>query len=348
MFFLKPLILLNGLLQILMGNGWPIEETGIYSILDENAYAVSLSLHFFLMDRQDRRIQIYDRNGGFLKTIGGLGEGPGEFRYLSGIRLDENRLYALDPMASRLSLFDHDGVFLTSIEAPREALISFPYSVKMANGWVYARTLDGQIIWTDEEFENRTVLAQSQVNGGLNREDILVPAADKPLFAVSNDRERVFIYSGKGRFEILIYDVRQKSFKQPITKDLPPVPFDKNFGEQRYRQLLAYRPKAQQAEIRPEFPDFFLAMEHLAVDPDGLLVVFPGVHMMKQSTPLIVLDEAGNEASSRFPVEHLSRIMAVDGDDAFVTTYRDGEVGVRRVPIVALDRFFKQNPITPP
>jgi len=153
----------------------------------------------------------------------------------------------------------------------------------------------------------------------------------------------VYLYPAKGKFEILVFDVTTKTFRQTITRDILSTPFDKEFGEKRLQQMSTYRRESGvgPAPPKPEFPAFFPAVEHLETDPDGLLVIFPGVHMMNRQTPPVVLDELGQKALSRFPVHYLSRILAVQGAFAFVAVLNDDELEVRRVAIPDLERFFR-------
>ncbi len=61
-------------------------------------------------DAQWSQVKVFDANGAFLRAVGGSGEGPGEFRSLEGSALDtDGRLWAMDFMARRLTVFDSDG-----------------------------------------------------------------------------------------------------------------------------------------------------------------------------------------------------------------------------------------------
>lgn len=61
-------------------------------------------------DAQWSQIKVFDANGAFLRAVGGSGKGPGEFRSLEGSALDtDGRLWAMDFMARRLTVFDSEG-----------------------------------------------------------------------------------------------------------------------------------------------------------------------------------------------------------------------------------------------
>jgi len=218
------LTLFCGLLPVTAGEHWTIADTAIFSLLDRNSCAVSEDLTFYLMDAPERRIRIYDASGQFIGTIGGKGEGPGEFRYLSGIRYENGLLYCMDAMTLRLSIFKQSGEYFSSSPAPRELLVGFPYSALMVNGWVY--TNSRQIQWVDDAFENRMVLAEIEQGESRPLEVTYVPGAERPVFSASRDRKRVYLYPAKGKFEILVFDVTTKTFRQTITRDILSTPFD--------------------------------------------------------------------------------------------------------------------------
>lgn len=58
---------------------------------------IDRSGNIFVADRLAHNVRVYDRNGVHLATIGGKGDGPGEFRAPSRLALDESdRLYVVD------------------------------------------------------------------------------------------------------------------------------------------------------------------------------------------------------------------------------------------------------------
>ncbi len=65
-------------------------------------------------NRGDGRLLWFDPRGGFTRSAGGEGEGPGEFRSLISLALRGDTLFAHDYLAARVSRFDRSGAFLTS------------------------------------------------------------------------------------------------------------------------------------------------------------------------------------------------------------------------------------------
>ena len=57
-------------------------------------------------DRQQRAIHLFLQDGNYLGKIGGDGDGPGEFRWVGGLDIHNNRLYAHDPNGRKINIFD--------------------------------------------------------------------------------------------------------------------------------------------------------------------------------------------------------------------------------------------------
>lgn len=59
----------------------------------------------YLSDSRLDKIHIFEPDGSFIKSIGGEGKGPGEFNYISTIRIKNGNLYARDGRLNRINLF---------------------------------------------------------------------------------------------------------------------------------------------------------------------------------------------------------------------------------------------------
>ncbi len=70
-----------------------------------------------VMDRGSFRIQIFDRNGAYIRTIGREGEGPGEFSQPTFLRLDDaGNTYVED--RTKAHIFDKDGTYVRAFPKP--------------------------------------------------------------------------------------------------------------------------------------------------------------------------------------------------------------------------------------
>jgi sugar lactone lactonase YvrE len=75
------------------------------------------------------RVVQFDKNGNFIRIIGGVkGSAPGQMQLVHGVAIDsQSRIIASDSDNKRLSVFDKDGKFLTTWDAPcRGGLVITP------------------------------------------------------------------------------------------------------------------------------------------------------------------------------------------------------------------------------
>ncbi|MCK4646549.1 MAG: 6-bladed beta-propeller [Candidatus Aminicenantes bacterium] len=74
--------------------------------------AVDSEENIFVLDGGNCRIQKFDKNGSYLQTIGGRGQGPGEFEQPMWIHVDvKDIIYVFDSLGRYLNVFEKDGKF---------------------------------------------------------------------------------------------------------------------------------------------------------------------------------------------------------------------------------------------
>ncbi len=67
----------------------------------------------YVFDRQAQDVRLFDADGSYVRTIGGAGQGPGEFSVANGIAVDPaNRLWVHNQGNLRYSVFDTSGILL--------------------------------------------------------------------------------------------------------------------------------------------------------------------------------------------------------------------------------------------
>ena len=67
-----------------------------------------------IADASTNEVRVFDREGALFRRMGGAGEGPGEFRWLSSAWVRERTVWAFDNALVRVSKFALDGTFLGS------------------------------------------------------------------------------------------------------------------------------------------------------------------------------------------------------------------------------------------
>jgi hypothetical protein len=116
---------------------WRLEEQARIGSIDGdrdafgNVIAVALgdAGEIYVADGQARVVRVFDSAGGYLRTLGARGSGPGEFRMISGIALDPREdLWVMDPMAGRLTVFDSSGELRGTVQrSDRSRSITLPW-----------------------------------------------------------------------------------------------------------------------------------------------------------------------------------------------------------------------------
>ena len=77
------------------------------------AVAVGPDGRWYVTDQMNFRIQVFERNGTFVRSIGVPGDGPGTFARVKGVAVDRhNRVFVTDAAFSNVQVFDAEGRLL--------------------------------------------------------------------------------------------------------------------------------------------------------------------------------------------------------------------------------------------
>jgi DNA-binding beta-propeller fold protein YncE len=91
------------------------EQTPLPSFRDPYGLAVDSAGIVYVADRRNHRVQVFNRNGQFLRSWGELGSGPGQFAYPSVVSVDSaGNVYVGDDLNSRVQKFSNTGTLLLS------------------------------------------------------------------------------------------------------------------------------------------------------------------------------------------------------------------------------------------
>lgn len=96
--------------DILIGNEWDPN----YQLYQVSGIALDSQSNLYVLDSGNHRIQKFDDEGNYLRTIGREGEGPGEFTRISSVFIDdEDTIYVSD--RRRIQIFSSAGEYQGSI-----------------------------------------------------------------------------------------------------------------------------------------------------------------------------------------------------------------------------------------
>jgi len=120
----------------------------------------------FILELGNNRIQKYRKDGIYISTIGGPGQGPGEFGEPNSIDIINDTIYVTDIGNSRISLFSLDGVILNTIKF-NETVFQNRY---MGNGQFIATTYFGlQSLKLEGISDVNSLLSKYNSNGVLEK-----------------------------------------------------------------------------------------------------------------------------------------------------------------------------------
>jgi len=91
--------------QIFDRQGEYIADFGRGDIMFPTALAVDAAGRIFVADKADNTIKVY-KVGKLVDVIGRNGSNPGEFRYVSDMKVMDNKLFVVDSLNSRIQVFD--------------------------------------------------------------------------------------------------------------------------------------------------------------------------------------------------------------------------------------------------
>lgn len=96
------------------------EEDVLFGVL--NAVDIDDQGNVYVLDMQLSQVNVFDRDGALLRTIGREGEGPGEFRRASGMFLTpDGKVAVLQTMPGKLVLLTPDGKPAGDFQGPKGA-----------------------------------------------------------------------------------------------------------------------------------------------------------------------------------------------------------------------------------
>jgi hypothetical protein len=167
----------------------------------------------YVGNRPEKTIQVFDSTGRYLTNIGGEGNGPGEFKGITEIRIQSNQLYAFDFLQFRTTFFSLDSL---KVDEVKNAYLSRSPDVEELNGWLY----NGNKFIDGERFLVRYMDEYANANVGTPKYNL-----DKPRPG------RYYIVNSEGKVESeMLFELKSQKI---ITADvegrhlwnLAPVPF---------------------------------------------------------------------------------------------------------------------------
>lgn len=261
------------------------------------AFAAAGNGHFYVMDFN--RILSYDENGKFLRYIGAVGEGPGEYKSPRGLFVDDkNHLFILD--YNRIIHYDSQGEFIrnSNIEVSMSSpfFVQYPDSVfgtaRSFTEYGLAQTVckanlktgAASHLYLVKDKETRVKGGPSGgVMGGLKHdyssEILLAPLPGQMLCFASNNKPEIRIIDSYGN-KVKTMDLGIPL--EPISRD------ELKFYETKYGKHAAERLK---------LPEYRPVIDRLLTDEKGLIyiVLKNMITDASHSWKILIYDSKGNQ-----------------------------------------------------
>jgi hypothetical protein len=287
---------------------------------------------------------VFDDEGALVQRIGGPGEGPGEFRMMSGVvRGPGDSLYVMDMQLRRVSVFSPEGVFGRSFPAateggmyPSSLLGAVPEGLPVLYGKVFsfetlreAHHMFVFLLGYDGARRPDTLLVTPGPEMVISEQERGFSVMGKPLGrrpVIDMDERGVLWYGWNDRLEIETIDWRRGARRTAVAFDLPPLPVtpadrDSVMSNPDTRRMLD--------AAGYTFPDTKPVFSTFEPGPDGTLWVRLTPPYGETEASWLVFDAEGRpRAQVRLPSSvHLhaftgDRAVGIDGARAEVVVYR--------------------------
>jgi hypothetical protein len=261
------------------------DQEGNVILFDAGYVLVDDAENIWIVDRRDFNIKVFDPEGGFVRSVGKQGEGPGEFQQVGYVTfLPDGRLLVMDFQASRTSLFDKAGGFISSHQWTKRIsrLILATNTSYFAQELVMEEGADPlaerKLVVNKFDLEGNQVLSF----GGfklpefktLRDGDIMfgmsVPHSPQSIFA-SDIKNQCFYHCLTDKYLIEIYDTEGNVFRT-IERPYDPLPYT---SQDKDKYLERYRDRGDERQTKMvegmDFPSVKTITDRILVDDEGYL-----------------------------------------------------------------------------
>lgn len=172
--------------EVILGriNGVQVDETG----------------RIYISDDSEKRINVYDADGKFIKSMGRKGQGPGEFEYINNLSIDGNHVFAMDFGIRRINVFSQESLgFEFSIPMMREGHQISELEGYYPSGFYVMESGELLVLYSqpfgrnDDESEKRyNRIFKIDREGSIQPNQILQMEPDEPLVYRTDNSVTVF------------------------------------------------------------------------------------------------------------------------------------------------------------
>jgi hypothetical protein len=254
--------------------------------------------NLYVCDFGNKRVQKYDKNGKYVRTIGRQGQGPGEYMYPSQVFFDENGNPCVKGWTD-LNFFTKDGAFKKRVNIKQ----SLTYFVLGPGGKIIGMTQPNprlpspsyELLMLNAEGEVERQVAGFPATANINKEVLIWHAYSPNLFFTSVTSDK-FAYGFSSEYKIYLADREGRTLFAIVDEEKPQSISGREKDVARKKGPSAWAGNPGNAEPRDLmlFPDHRPFFGSLLSDGEGRLFVL-------RSKP--ILDETSDATFGIFSKE---------------------------------------------
>jgi len=240
----------------------------------------------YLLDQQLGEIRVFDARGGFLRTIGREGEGPGEFQNpQTFFFLPDGKFGVAQMMPARIAVLDREGEGSDDFPVPGgDEGFAMVRKVESAGDHLVMQEMVGsfgegtmintnRLIALDGQGKETVVYGESSKEFEVGAGQMVISMGDEDfgrIWSVSDDG-RVYAVNDYTGYRIQVYGP-DGTLERVVEREYEPLPFtkeEKKLRQKRWEET----PRGGGIEVKPDFPDLRQDITDLIARPGGELWV---------------------------------------------------------------------------
>jgi len=247
------------------------EEDEDYMFSEMVSVAMDKEGKFYILDRKESKIKVFDWEGKYIRTIGKQGQGPGEMNQPIGIHITpDHELMVEDVLSQRLVFFTFDGKFLKNLSTAKA--FGLGDIAVDSQGNMIARQFaisDKGLTWEVKKYDSDLNLLFS-----IGAIEIPNPLEGKInpfrffLFYKLGKEDYIF-YGNSKEYEIKILNSEGTLVKRVIKKYIP-IKITKEDKKEYFNNIPSV---AAAFKDRIAFPEFYPAYQSFSIDEQGRIFV---------------------------------------------------------------------------
>ncbi|MGD8535428.1 MAG: 6-bladed beta-propeller [Candidatus Aminicenantes bacterium] len=306
--------------------------------------------NIYVTDQDKRIVRKYDSTGNFLRSIGRLGQGPGEFQDMSEVRFNsEGNIYLNDLKTQRLSFFSKEGNFLKGVKFPT----LFEGVVINSKGYYIARSVDNVELGKGKKWdyfyglfdENFNLIAEfirlpQETYAKKNADSIAQMMADslsqeafQPIVNYILDEKDLIYFGYPEDYEIKVYSSEGK-LRKIIQRDFMPLEISKRhkeyFKDSQSELFNSKIPADEEEKVFElvEYPKYLPAYEKFILMENGWIFVV--VDSVRDGSTLVDIFNKDGEYLAQFETDVPTDWLSFNNGKAYAVATIDDYNFIKR------------------